>query len=57
MNLSIEQKAEVIERFLSYGMIERASDILARQNRVEKIMTDLFGDLNMVLNNYKKLAG
>ena len=57
MKLSTEQKAEVIERFLSYGMIERASDILARQNRVEKIMTDLFGDLNMVLNNYKKLAG
>ena len=57
MNLSIEQKAEVIERFLSYGMIERASDILARQNRVEKIMSDLFSDLNAVLNDYKKLAG
>ena len=57
MNLSIEQKAEVIERFIGYGMIERASDILARQNRVEKIMTDLFSDLNVVLNNYKKLAG
>ena len=57
MKLSTEQKAGVIERFIGYGMIERASDILARQNRVEKIMTDLFGDLNMVLNNYKKLAG
>lgn len=53
MKLTTEQKAEVIDGFLNDGIIERASDILARQNNVTNVMLGLFDDLNMIFCDYK----
>ena len=53
MKLTAEQKAEVIDGLLNDGVIERASDILARQNNVTNVMRGLFNDLNTIFCDYK----
>ena len=53
MKLTAEQKTKVIDGLLNDGVIERASDILARQNNVTNVMRGLFDDLNMIFCDYK----
>ncbi len=53
MNLTKEQKEDVIEGLLNDGVIERACDILARQNNVTNVMRGLFDDLNVIFCDYQ----
>ena len=53
MNLTKEQKEDVIEGLLNDGVIECACDILARQNNVTNVMRGLFDDLNVIFCDYQ----